>query len=461
MESPSKLVQQFVQGVCKQIRFKSIHASIVKELTDHIEDQKNEYIDQGLDKDAAELKAVEQMGDPMLVGKQLNLTHRPKTEWTLLSISAVLVVLGGAVQYFFSGINERSDHLFSNFLQYAPIGIAAFLLLYFFDYTWLGRNSKLAYFLLFGLTTAVFLYFDNTMRGTITYVYGFTLLFIPVFAGIVYGFRNKGYLGIIYSAFFYAGAVFICLWGNSAISFLLLTLSCLIILTAAIGKGFFGGNKKLGLAILYVPTLLTFILTICTTTILSPYVQQRIERITAFSNPEREPLGAGYQFLLIRNLFSSAKPIGTAVLDGSFGTQRIDQILPEWSSDFSLTYLIASLGYVPGMALIAVLFVLIVRMFISVLRQKRTLGFLLSFSACLAITVQIVFYILSNIGIFPPLSLRLPFITFGGSGFIVNMALMGLLLSVYRRTNLVSEKEGSEGSPWIHVQIKINFRKRS
>lgn len=437
MQSYNKYVQEFLQSVCKEIRFRSIHKDINKELSDHIEDQKNEYIKQGLDEETATLKAVEQMGDPVIVGKQLDKAHRPKTEYSILSIAAILVVLGGIVQYFLSGVNANSIDMFTHFLLYAPIGIVAFAFMYFFDYTLLGRYSKLAYFVLFTVTVAGF-FIINKHNGAYTHVYYSALLFIPAFAGIIYGFRNKGYLGIIFSSLFYAGAALICILApSSSSSLLLLTISCLITLIVAIVKGFFGGNKKVSLALVCIPTLLTIILYILTAVIMFPY---RFEIIMTMLNPGRDPLGSGYLPLMVRKLFAAAKPIGAAALDGSIGNMSIDRILPAWSTDLALTYIIARLGYIPGMAIVAVMLILIIRMFVSVLKQKNTYGFLVSFSACLAITGQIVSYVLSNIGVIAPLPINLPFISFGAFGFIVNMALIGLLLSVYRRTDIVNDR---------------------
>jgi cell division protein FtsW (lipid II flippase) len=452
MHSSSKHVQDFLQEVCKEIRFKSIHEHIIKELSGHIEDQKNDYIDQGFDEETANLKAVEQMGDPAIVGKQLDKTHRPRMEVSILSICAILVVLGGGIQFFLSGVNTNGIDNFSHFLQYAPIGIVAFVLMYFFDYTWLGRYSKFTYFVLLAITAVGFL-ISTEFNGRYTHVYYSTLLFIPAFAGIIYGFRNKGYLGIIFSSLFYAGAAFMCMKAPSYSSFALLTISCLIILTVAIVKGFFGRNRKLSLALVYVPTLLlTSVVAIFNTVILSHY---RIgERITAFFNQGHDPLGSGYQIMLIRKLFFAAKPIGTVSLDGNVGNISIDRILPNWSTDSSLIYLIARLGYIPGMALVAIMIILIIRMFVSVLKQKNAYGFLVTFSACLAITGEIVLYVLSNTGIIAPMSLVLPFISLGAFGFIINMALLGLLLSVYRRTDLVKDRLPSQVKHYNHLSDK-------
>ena len=433
MPSSNTCIQEFLYSVCREVRFKSIHKTINKELSDHIEDQKNEYLKQGFDEEVAIFKAVEQMGDPSMVGKQLNNTHRPKIEWSVLSITLLLLAIGSLVQYFLSLVNEDSKNMFSHFLLYAPIGLLVFVIMYFLDYTLLGRFSKLAYFLLLGIGLLGCVRLGNPR----IYVIYWVLLIIPIFAGVIYGFRNKGYLGIIFSGLFYTGAAFTCILASSFTALILLTVSCLIIMTLAILKGFFSGNKKVSLAIVYLSLTLSLLLTIFTYAISSSY---RFERIISIFNPTLNPSTNGWLTLMVRKLLYAANPLGTAILDTKTGNVSIERLLPMWSNDLSLTYIIARLGYIPGIVIIGVMLIFIIRMFTSVLKQKNAYGFLVSFSCCLVITGQIVFFILSNLGIIAPLAFTLPFISFGAFGFIVNMGLIGLLLSVYRRTDLVNDR---------------------
>lgn len=438
MASSDKCAQEFLQTVCKQIRFKGVHGNVTQELLDHIKDQKNEYIKQGMEEEIAAIKAVEQMGDPVLVGRQLDKTHRPKTEWSILSLALLLVVIGGGVQFLLSGVSQINSGVFIDFLTYAPVGIAAFVLMYFFDYTQLGRHSKLVYFLLVAVAISGFLFSglrrEVFMNGAYLHMYYIALLFIPAFAGIIYGFRYKGYWGIIASGMFYAGAAVLCLLAPSFSGFLLLTVSCLIVLTVAIVKGFFGGNKKVSLAIVYVPVITVLSLVVVT---FAPALERRFGLMV---NPKLNPLGYGWQHLMVRRLISASQPLGEAVLSGDLAGMRADRFLPGWNTDMTLTYIISRLGYVPGLAIAAVLLFLLIRMFASAIGQKNAYGFLVSLSACLAITGQTVFYVLSNLGIIAPFRSTLPFISFGRMGYIVNMILVGLLLSVHRRTNLVTDR---------------------
>ncbi len=435
MSEHKKVIEDFLQKACSQIRYKGIHSSIINELTDHIEEQKSQYVKQGLNEKVAITKAVEQMGDPVVVGKQLNKAHRPRIELSILSLVAVLVLIGGIVQFLISGASTNID-TFSRFLMYAPIGLSAFIITYFFDYTLLGRYSKTVYFILFA-AAIIYFQFSPMINGTYPHVYYYALLSIPVFAGIVYGYRNKEYMGIIACGLFYAGTALLCLIAPSTTAFILLSVSCLIILTIAIAKGYFGVRKEIGLAIVYIPTIITFTVSILYLFLQAPF---RRNRIAVMLNPELDPLGSGYQHLLVKKILEASKPFGKAVLGGELSNIPVNEVLPGWNIDFSLTYLISSLGYVTGLVIVGIILTLIVRMFISVARQKNSFGFLLSYSACIALTGQFILYVITNFGLIHIFSsITLPFISFGRSGFVVNMILAGLVLSVYRRTDIVND----------------------
>lgn len=217
----------------KEIRFRSVHANIGRELSDHIEDQKETYIQQGYNEETATIMAIEQMGDPSIFGKQLNKAHQPKTEWSILLITALLVLVGGTLQYFISQSNTTRIDTFSYFLHYAPVGITVFTLMYFFNYTWFVRYSKIVYFVLLAITIVGYLGRYNiglnrlSLWGNGSYIQALylSLLLIPVFAGLIYSFRNKGHLGIIYSYSLYLIAAYVWIIASSSSGLILLTVS--------------------------------------------------------------------------------------------------------------------------------------------------------------------------------------------------------------------------------------------
>ena len=98
-------------------------------------------------------------------------------------------------------------------------------------------------------------------------------------------------------------------------------------------------------------------------------------------------------------------------------------------------------------------FVVLSVVFVAIsLKQKNKLGRMISFSVSILFILQTVLYILSNVAVLPEISKYMPFLSFGGSGIVVNMVLLGIVMSVFRNTNIV--KEPSEGKT---VKFKITF----
>ena len=68
-------INEFLNSVCEQIKYKPIRNTIAEELKDHIEDKKEELIEMGQNEEEAEKNAVEQMGDAEIIGKELKINH--------------------------------------------------------------------------------------------------------------------------------------------------------------------------------------------------------------------------------------------------------------------------------------------------------------------------------------------------------------------------------------------------
>lgn len=69
-------IREYLNDVCNQIRWKKAHYIICEELENHIIDQKAAFVQMGMDEETATDKAIKEMGDPILVGSELDQTHR-------------------------------------------------------------------------------------------------------------------------------------------------------------------------------------------------------------------------------------------------------------------------------------------------------------------------------------------------------------------------------------------------
>lgn len=98
MGQPSKIAE-YLEAVRQQIRWKKAQSSVLEEINNHIIDQKSAFVIDGFSEEEATDKAIAEMGDPIVVGEQLDRAHRPKLidiGTIILGMFLVLGILGTA-----------------------------------------------------------------------------------------------------------------------------------------------------------------------------------------------------------------------------------------------------------------------------------------------------------------------------------------------------------------------------
>ncbi len=161
--------------------------------------------------------------------------------------------------------------------------------------------------------------------------------------------------------------------------------------------------------------------------ILKPYQRARVE---AFLNPEAFALDRGYQIL------QALIAVGSGGLKG-FGYQeglssRLNY-LPEKHTDLAFAVWAEEWGFI-GSSLVVLAFFLLIYQMLSLAREVREpLGRYL----CFGIASMFFWEVFINIGgilhLLPVASIPLPFLSYGGSSVLVNMAAIGLILSISRK----------------------------
>ena len=79
MASPQ--FNNFCGRVCEYVRFSPDHAAITAELTAHLEDHAAALKERGFSSDVAVQQAVDAMGDPEEIGKELDKSHSSFLGW--------------------------------------------------------------------------------------------------------------------------------------------------------------------------------------------------------------------------------------------------------------------------------------------------------------------------------------------------------------------------------------------
>lgn len=136
---PTHSIEAYIQAVQNNIRWKRARKIATQDLEQHIQDQFDAYVNQGMDSDPALEEAIKSMGDPQKIGKELDCAYRPKINILLIELTTAFLVLGVIIHYLLEGTLSKN-----NFIAIG-IGCFAAVALYFFDYTFLLRHPLAIY----------------------------------------------------------------------------------------------------------------------------------------------------------------------------------------------------------------------------------------------------------------------------------------------------------------------------
>ena len=93
MQQPNKIIK-YLEVVRQQIRWKKAQSPVLEEINNHMTDQRNAFVSDGFNEEEATIKAIDDMGDPIVVGRQLDRAHRPRFIGIAIGILLVLGILG-------------------------------------------------------------------------------------------------------------------------------------------------------------------------------------------------------------------------------------------------------------------------------------------------------------------------------------------------------------------------------
>ncbi|HZX21542.1 MAG TPA: FtsW/RodA/SpoVE family cell cycle protein [Clostridia bacterium] len=421
-------IDKFLETVCEQVRWKKAHGMIHKEIKNHIIDPKNAFMDEGTDENTATDKAIKEMGDPVLIGTELDQAHRPKTEWGIILLTGIMLLFGFGIRLFVS-YDSHTPLLLGKNLISTLIGIGCMIAAYFADFTIIGKYPK-SIFAGFIVAIVAAMYLFPAISGRHTYVQFILLLFPIAISGIIYNMRTRGYAGIILSGAFLIITVLIGDMIPSLSMMVPIISAFLILITVAIINGWFNVNKLYGILLIYVP-MVGIMGTAFTKWIFGN--SYRRDRLLNAINPPRDLTGLGYIPAMIRDMLTNAKFVGRGFPGLS------SYMLPEINTDYILTYLIHRLGWVFFIIIMVIMTIFIVHSFVLCSKQKSVLGRLVSAAILITFTMEVVFYTISNLGL-PIVTSTLPFISYSGMSIIINMVLIGVMLSVFKSGDVIRDE---------------------
>ena len=161
--------------------------------------------------------------------------------------------------------------------------------------------------------------------------------------------------------------------------------------------------------------------------VLRPYQK---ERILTFMDPERDPLGKGYQVTQSKIAIGSGGLLGKGVFRGSQNTLGF---LPTRHTDFIFSVVGEELGFVGVMVTLGLLSFIIFRSIYNAQTARDNLGLFIVMGVVGVFFFHLIVNVGMVIGFMPTTGIPLPFLSYGGSSVLTAYVALGLVMSVRRR----------------------------
>ncbi len=453
-------INEFLNSVCEQIKYKPIRNTIAEELKDHIEDKKEELIEMGQNEEEAEKNAVEQMGDAEIIGKQLNKVHRTRLDWKLLIIIVVLLIFGFVISYIITE-NEHtemmqymkegvSEYITTNYMiKYAcfvVLGFSIGVIIYFCDYKKIKNKPLILYIIATVVIILAFLFGISVNGINFLRIGNYSIrsntiaipLYILAFIGFIENINEENKLTKLFKEkTIKTNANVLILVVLSLISLLMLSLipssssvivlaiTYLILATKKIVRE--SENKRKHLLILWGIPIIIGTVFILFEVLANPYV---LDKFISVYNPEEYKETEGWRALNRKEIIESAQKFGKAenmsdaiyLFDG-FGNNEIISIL-------------AHFGWIPTVTLIIAVLAFSIKLVINSFKIKEKYGSLIILGIGCMFILQSIFNVLINFNLLFDASFNLPFVTYGCGELVVNIMCLALIFAVYRKKDV-------------------------
>ena len=359
-----------------------------------------------------------------------------KLDWILMLLVSILLMFSFAAIY--SIDLSRGENLIYFPTQFAAfiIGFVLLVVVSQLHMSFFQSVSKPVYVFSVLLLILV-LFFGDLSRGTMGWFKFVTLSFQPTELAKIGLIVMLGYL-IVRQGRRFDKLQFVVLSG-----IFLLVPALLILLQPDLGSALVFGGIWFGMLILtgvkkrYIFALLVLLslgFFLSWHYVLEPYQK---ERLSVFISPEKDLLDSGY------NVNQSVIAIGAGNFFGrglGFGSQSQLHFLPEAQTDFIFSVIAEEMGFV-GAFIVLTVFLLFLVKIISIAKDCRDdYGSYVAVGIGLMFFIQLAFNVGGATGILPITGLTLPFVSYGGSSLVINLFLVGILMSI-SRSNWENQKE--------------------
>ncbi|MHB1157587.1 MAG: peptidoglycan glycosyltransferase FtsW [Phycisphaerales bacterium] len=177
----------------------------------------------------------------------------------------------------------------------------------------------------------------------------------------------------------------------------------------------------------------------------------RMRRISSFMDPFADPLKTGYQLIqMLAAIAEGNRGLGNGIAKMGY--------VPAATTDAIFAIVVEELG-VGGAALVMVLFLILLWTAFGVVRDcKWVFGKMVGLGVILTLGLQAVMNIAVVTGVVPTKGIALPFLSSGGTGWVMCAAAMGLLIALDRinQEETEAEKIGNVERPRMESKLSVN-----
>lgn len=412
--------KSFLEQVQSQIKSKEAKVFVSAELHYHLNKVKNYWLQKGISEDQAEEKAVTQMGNPISIGRNLNRIYRPKIDWVTLVLFVAALLLG------FLPLLSQGYMSGNHFSMYKAIfvvlgGILA-LGLMFIDYRKMANKGWLFYLL--GTLLLLFLtrHFNTFVDGQAVFKVGPLkmegLMAIPFFLMAWAGFFQSNHFRMWQFLLLFVLSSYFFLQFSLTTLFIYVTMTFTMIWWSKLNKKKIAIVLGSGFALVAAWGIIRW-MTVA-------YYQK--QRLLSFINPYNSEEYFGLS--KVHHLFMDA---------GWFGKHLfVDQMIPQANTNFVFLSFAYYYGWLFATILFLVLSLVVVRITFIAKRIGDSYTKLLLVGIMIIYTIQLVGHVGMIVGFFPMTNMSLPFISYGLMPVLLNAFLIGIVLSIYRRKDLLA-----------------------
>ncbi len=440
-------MKEFLNCMLEQIKYKPICEEIAKEMESHLLEAKENYKEKGMSDEQAEENAIKQMGKAEEIGKKLNQIHRPKLDWKLLINAIFLMCFGVLVLWIKGNTMNRVDGIFLKYGYTLIFGMIGSSLIYFWDYRKILKNAMYLYLLATGLML-ITLKFGISVNGVNSWlsIAGFSIpisiLVVPLYVLAMIGFlqniKKESYFTFIFSEkkevkinkdvfkiILLCGlSLTLLLFMPAMTSMIVLGITYLVMGTVKLLAD--RRNKIKPLMVLWgIPLLMGILFGIIFMD------RMPIQRIITSFHPERDPAGGGWIGMNQKIVLESANPFGKAD-DMSDALPMFDE-----GTNFAFLTILAHYGWIPALAMVAMIVTFSIKLMLNAIQIKDMTGKLIIVGISSLFILQSIFNLLMNFNLGMKSDFNIPFISYGNGNLLVNMFSLALVLSVYRKKDLL------------------------